>query len=151
MQKIQVYRAALRRSGVLRVADSETHCGAQAASVLHAFLQDAPAERVVVIYLNGKNAIIGLELVAMGGLHGCAVTPSEVFRGAIVAGATAIIIGHNHPSGDPKPSTEDVKMTLDVALAGETIGIRVLDHLVVTRDAGKWESIRDRHPEVFRD
>jgi DNA repair protein RadC len=147
--KVQVYRAALRRAGVLVVSDVATDNATAAARVLHAFLCDAPAERVVVLYLNSQNAIIGAELVAMGGGSQCAVSPSEVFRGAIVAGATAIVVGHNHPSGDPTPSNDDLLMTRGIIEAGRTLGIVVLDHIVVTRSASNWVSIRDRIPGLF--
>jgi DNA repair protein RadC len=149
MPKIQIYRAALRRAGVLRVSDVEAGGSHEAARVLHAFLLDAPAERFAVLYLNNQNAIIGVECVAMGGGSQCLVTPPETFRGAIVAGATRIIIGHNHPSGDPMPSPDDIFMTENIVAAGKVVGIVVLDHIVVTRDPSRWSSILDRYPEIF--
>jgi DNA repair protein RadC len=148
MKKIQIYRASLRRSGVLRVSDVSADNAAAASRVLHAFLKDAPAERFAVVYLNGQNEVVGVECVAMGGGSQCAVTMPEVFRGAIVAGATAIIVGHNHPSGNPEPSHEDLEMTRHLVQAGQVLGIHVLDHVVVTR-GGRSASIRDRSPEIF--
>ncbi len=73
MKKIQIYRASLRRSGVLRVADTQASCLRQAAHILQTFLADAPTERIAVLYLDGQNNVLGVECVAMGGLGTCAV------------------------------------------------------------------------------
>jgi DNA repair protein RadC len=135
---------------VLRVSDVTAANAIDAAHVFHAFLHDAPAERIAVIYLNGQNEIVGVECVAMGGGSGCTVTLPEVFRGSIVAGAPAIIIGHNHPSGNPEPSGEDLFMTRGLVNAGSVLGIHVLDHIIVTRDPSRWVSIREHEPELFQ-
>jgi len=71
-----------------------------------------------------------------------------LWRGAIIATARAIIVGHNHPSGDPTPSSEDLAMTLDLVRAGNVIGIMVLDHIVVTRNE-RFASILECKPEIF--
>jgi DNA repair protein RadC len=70
------------------------------------------------------------------------VHPREVFRDAIAVGAVALILAHNHPSGDPEPSEDDVRLTRRLQRCGETLGIEVLDHLVV--GAGRWVSLRER-------
>lgn len=100
-----------------------------------------PHEEVMAIFLNGRNKIIGKSLLAMGGLHGCALTPQDVFRAAITANATAIILGHNHPSGDPTPSAEDVALTKKVREVGEVLGITLHDHLVIA--GGIYRSCND--------
>ena len=66
---------------------------------------------------------------------------AEVLKPAIVAGAHAIILGHNHPSGDPKPSREDLAMTRTLREAGDLLGIQVLDHVVVTEDGASWSML----------
>jgi DNA repair protein RadC len=113
-----------------------------AAVVLHALLDDAPTEKLVVLYLNGLNGLIGAEVVAIGGVHVCPTIPKDVFRGAIVAGAAGIILGHNHPSGDPTPSLSDVEATKMLAQAGKLLGVAVLDHVVVSGN-GKDKSMLD--------
>ena len=70
------------------------------------------------------------------------VRPAEVFREAIRDTATSVIIAHNHPSGDPTPSPEDVAVTREIVRAGEILGIRVLDHLVIGK--GRFTSLRER-------
>lgn len=94
-------------------------------------------ERFYAIYLDVRGKIIGYECVAVGHLAGVEVHPREVFRGAILAGAHSIIVGHNHPSGDPEPSVEDVCLTKRLKQAGDLIGIALLDHIVVTDTESK--------------
>jgi DNA repair protein RadC len=75
--------------------------------------------------------VIGFNLVAIGTLTSALVHPREVFKAAILANAAAIILVHNHPSGDPEPSAEDRALTSRLKEAGEILGIRILDHVVI--------------------
>lgn len=104
----------------------------QAADLIIELLKDLPHEEVVAVYISGNNRILGTAVIAMGGLHGAALTPRDVFRGAIAIGASAIILGHNHPSGDPTPSKADVAMTASLKQVGAMVGIEILDHLVIS-------------------
>lgn len=89
-------------------------------------------ETMVVILLNTRRRILGHHLVATGTLDTILVHPREVFRAAVIMGrAAAIILGHNHPSGDPTPSEGDIKTTRDLIRAGQLIKIEVLDHVVI--------------------
>jgi len=88
-------------------------------------------ERFVVVLLNTKNAVIASPTVSIGTLSSCLVHPREVFKPAIQAGAAAVILVHNHPSGKVEPSREDRAVTTRVVEAGETIGIEVLDHVII--------------------
>jgi DNA repair protein RadC len=88
-------------------------------------------ERFVVVLLNTKNAVIASPTVSIGTLSSSLVHPREVFRPAVHAGAAAVILAHNHPSGKTEPSPEDRSVTRRIARAGETIGIEVLDHIVI--------------------
>jgi DNA repair protein RadC len=90
-------------------------------------------EEVWVLSLDGRNGLLAALRVAQGGLHGCALTPRDVLRPAVRDGASAIVLVHNHPSGDPTPSTEDARMTSALAVACEVVGIELLDHVVVAR------------------
>jgi len=87
-------------------------------------------ERFYALLLTTKNALIGLEEVSVGSLNSSIVHPREVFRQAIRHSAAAIIVAHNHPSGDPTPSREDVEVTRRLAEAGRIVGIEVLDHII---------------------
>ena len=93
-------------------------------------------EHFYALYLDVQGALIGFEVVAVGGMAGVEVHPREVFRGAILAGAFAIIVAHNHPSGDPTPSAEDYVLTKRLKEAGDIVGIPVYDHIVVAPGAG---------------
>jgi len=88
-------------------------------------------EHFVCLFLNTKNHIIGQETLSMGSLNASIVHPREVFRAAIKRSSASIICVHNHPSGDPTPSPEDIQMTRRLVEAGEIVGIDVLDHIVI--------------------
>lgn len=88
-------------------------------------------EVMYVIGLDGQNNVVHMAEVARGGLHGCSVSARDILRIAIATGSSAIILAHNHPSGDPTPSVEDIEMTRRVVEAGDIVGISVVDHIVV--------------------
>jgi DNA repair protein RadC len=89
------------------------------------------AECFVVLLLNTRRRVKGHLLVATGTLDTILVHPREVFRAAIVAAAAAVVIMHNHPSGEPEPSEADIKVTRDLIRAGQLLKIEVLDHVIV--------------------
>jgi len=88
-------------------------------------------EHFVVLHTDGKNRIIARETVSIGSLNQAIVHPREVFKAAIHNGSAAIICVHNHPSGDPAPSSEDFTITQRLIEAGKIIGINVLDHVII--------------------
>jgi DNA repair protein RadC len=88
-------------------------------------------EHFVCLFLNTKNHVIGQETLSMGSLNASIVHPREVFRAAIKRSSASIVCVHNHPSGDPAPSPEDVEITMRLVEAGEIIGIDVLDHIII--------------------
>ena len=104
--------------------------------------RDARQEVFTVILLDSKNRYLGEETVALGSLNQSIVHPREVFRPAIQRAAASVILVHNHPSGDPGPSDEDVRVTQRLVEAGKLIGIRVLDHIIVGE--GRYFSFFDQ-------
>lgn len=90
-------------------------------------------EEVWLLTLDGQNALKSSRRIAQGGAHGCALTTRDVLSPALRDAASAIVLVHNHPSGDPTPSPEDVQMTRAVAAACEVVGVPLLDHVVVAR------------------
>lgn len=102
-----------------------------AARVARAFLRDEDREHFVVMLVNCRNALIGLHTASVGTLNQAVVGPREVFRAAILANAASIIVAHNHPSGDPEPSPEDITVTNRLRKVGELLDIHVLDHIIV--------------------
>jgi DNA repair protein RadC len=141
MYVVKRYKCRLVRDGSLTVLSRKADCSELAAKVLMESLKGLPHEEVHAIYLNGQAEILGISTIARGGLHGCALTPKDVFRGAMLYGASAMILGHNHPSGDPTPSPDDVEMTKMMKKAGELLSLPLLDHIVVCPERGTWRSI----------
>jgi DNA repair protein RadC len=82
-------------------------------------------------HLDGKNRIIAMDIVSIGSLNQSIVHPREVFKTALLSSAAAIIMVHQHPTGDPSPSSEDIAITRRLKEAGEIIGVKVLDHIIV--------------------
>ena len=89
------------------------------------------AESLVVLLLNTRRRVKGHHLVSIGTMDTLLVSPASVFRTAIIAGAAAIALVHNHPSGDATPSEADIKVTRDLSRAGQLLKIEVLDHVIV--------------------
>jgi DNA repair protein RadC len=99
-------------------------------------------EHLKVVLLNTKNHVIGIKDVYKGSLNTSMIRIAEVFRDAIKENCAAIIVAHNHPSGDPTPSPEDVRVTRDLVSAGKLLDIEVLDHLVIGRN--RYVSLRQK-------
>ncbi|MCG7410202.1 DNA repair protein RadC [Paenibacillus sp. ACRRX] len=102
-----------------------------AAELVMESMRHLKREHFVCIYLNTKNRVLAQETISVGTLDASLVHPREVFRSAIRHGAAALICIHNHPSGDPTPSREDIEITRRLIEAGELVGIEVLDHLII--------------------
>jgi len=94
---------------------------------------DLAQETFTVLTLDTKNRAIGRHLVSLGTNSSTLVHPREVFRTAILDNASAIIVSHNHPSGDSTPSAEDVQITKQLIAAGEVMGIKIIDHVIIGR------------------
>jgi len=95
-----------------------------------------------IILLNTKNHVIKLLDVSMGSLNSSIVHPREVFSEAVKSGCSAVILVHNHPSGDPEPSREDIETTDRLVRAGDILGIRVLDHVII--GDGTYVSLKEK-------
>ena len=91
----------------------------------------APVERFGVVLLDTKKQLLRVRLISIGSLDQTIVHPREVFREAVSAGASALVLFHNHPSGDPTPSPHDLELTLQLMAAGDLMGIAVVDHLIL--------------------
>jgi len=100
-------------------------------AILKDELLRADREKLVCLTLNAKHVVIGIEIVSVGTLTASVAHPREIFKGAILKNAAAIILAHNHPSGDPSPSSEDIQLTKRIKEAGELLGIELLDHVIL--------------------
>lgn len=121
--------------------ETEIRTSADVSKLLGPRLGREDVEVMVLIALDGQSHVKHLAEISRGGLHGCAISARDILRTALCAGASGFILVHNHPSGDPTPSGEDVTMTREVAKAAEIVGCRLLDHVIL---AGK-----SRHASMF--
>lgn len=96
-----------------------------------AFEENPVQEAFYAIYLDRKSHPIGRHLISLGTVVGTLVAPREVFRGAILASASALVVAHNHPSGDPAPSSADIVVTRLLRDAAKVIDIELIDHVIV--------------------
>jgi DNA repair protein RadC len=96
-------------------------------------LRKEPREHFLVLLLNARHEVMGRETVSIGSLNASIVHPREVFKPAILESAASLILVHNHPSGDPEPSEEDLAITKRLVQSGELLGIQVLDHVIVAQ------------------
>ncbi|MCL4492823.1 MAG: DNA repair protein RadC [Nitrospirae bacterium] len=103
----------------------------QTEEVLYEYFKCLDREHFIVLMLDTKNKVIGINTVSVGTLNNSLIHPREVFKPAILSNAASIIVAHNHPSGDPSPSLDDKNITVKIRQAGDIIGIGVSDHIIV--------------------
>jgi len=132
-----------RRSLIERQEDRfQITSPADAAGLLRHEMDALDQEHLVVITLDGKNRVLSRDTLYIGNVNTSVIRISEIFRLAIRQNAPAIIISHNHPSGDPNPSPEDVRVTRQIVEAGKMLDIDVLDHLVIGHQ--RYVSLKER-------
>lgn len=124
-----------KRLGEKRGERSVVTCPEDAADYAAPRLKYENKEHMCVMLLNVKNHIIAWEVVSIGSLTASVVHPREVFKPAIIKGAASIILVHNHPSGDPTPSKEDLEVTARMVQVGRVMDISVLDHIIIGGDS----------------
>ncbi|MEX0629114.1 MAG: JAB domain-containing protein [Chloroflexota bacterium] len=128
-----------------RIADpvGQMRSPRDAMAILRDYLRpdEAEQERLVVALLNIKNVVIGIETLYVGNASGIPVRVAEVFRGAVRLNAIALIVAHNHPSGDPTPSLNDLAITAELADAARLLDVEFLDHVILGGD-GQSASLR---------
>jgi DNA repair protein RadC len=108
---------------------------------LFADMAHLPAERLRVLFLNARNRLLADEIMSEGSVNEISVHPREIMKRALEVGATALILVHNHPSGDPAPSRGDIETTRRIARAAASLDICIHDHVVVARSG--WASFRN--------
>jgi DNA repair protein RadC len=113
-----------------------------AAEVLLPRFHGADRERCMAALVDTKHRLLELVVVSVGSLDHTFMSPREVFRDALMSNAAALVVAHNHPSGDPEPSRDDELVTRRLVKAGEVIGVELLDHLVV--GGSRWVSLARR-------
>ena len=136
MQLLTINEISKRRTSSLTPIKKIT-CAEDVFNYFHQKLKDKTEEHFYVLMLNTQNNIIGEELVSKGILDASIVHPREVFRPAIRNACSKIILIHNHPSGDPTPSTDDKIINEKLKETGEELGIKVLDSIIIGKE-GFW-------------
>jgi DNA repair protein RadC len=115
---------------------------ADLAQVLIAQMSHLDQEQLCTVFLDTRNRVLGSEMIYRGSLNASYIRIAEVFRAAVRRNCASIIVAHNHPSGDPSPSPEDVAVTRELVAAGRLLNVEVLDHLVVGQQ--RFVSLRER-------
>ena len=104
---------------------------------IRASIKDKAKEHFKLILLNPRNKIIRISTISIGTLNASLVHPREVFKDAITHSAASVVLAHNHPSGDPEPSEDDLKITKKLVESGKILGIEVLDHIIIAKNGFK--------------
>ena len=116
-------------------------CAKDVATMYLPKMKDLPQEQFIAVYINAKHKIINHHLITQGILNASLIHPREVFHGAIKSLAHSLIVLHNHPSGDPEPSKEDLEVTQRLHKTGEVMGIPLLDHIILGKST--WWSWKE--------
>jgi len=104
---------------------------------IRASIKDKAKEHFKLILLNPRNKIIGISTISIGTLNASLVHPREVFKDAIIHSAASVVLAHNHPSGDPEPSEDDLKITKKLVDSGKILGVEVIDHIIIAKNGFK--------------
>ena len=121
--------------------------GKEAFEYIRSTAMDLDREHFYILHLNTRMEVTGREVVSIGSLDATIVHPREIFRTSIKKSAASIVLVHNHPSGDPSPSDDDLSITRRLVDAGRLLGINVADHVIIGRDS--FVSVRDICPGLF--
>jgi DNA repair protein RadC len=121
------------------------------ANLVGNLLKDSDREQLIVLSVDTKTKPVCIEYIAVGALNVVHVEPREIFKHAILSNASAIIMVHNHPSGEVEPSENDFKITKRIMKAGKLIGIELLDHIIIgdnetffnLKDTDEWEEMKN--------
>jgi DNA repair protein RadC len=127
------FTLARRMALELREESPTLDCPERIADLLREENRAYDVENFQVVLLNTRRKLIRVETISQGTLDTILVHPREVFKSAIAANAAAMVLAHNHPSGDPTPSEADIKVTRDLIRAGQLLKIEVLDHVIIGR------------------
>ena len=130
-KRVNIVSIKLVREATVLYQNRTINSPQDAVELMEPFLKDVDRECFLVVCVDTKNQPTSIAIISIGTLNSSLVHPREVFKIAILANAYGIILGHNHPSSDPTPSQEDLKVTQRLIEAGKVLGIEVLDHLII--------------------
>jgi DNA repair protein RadC len=144
--RVPVYEVRLVQTRkALRLAEDCLLEPSRSARALHALIGRTDREHLACLFVNGMHRVTGAHIAAIGGQNLIGTVDVRVIlRAALAACSSGIVLGHNHPSGNPSPSAEDFATTANIMRAANVIGIPVLDHVIVTRDELRYYSMFSR-------
>ena len=116
---------------------------ADAADLVREFLSDCDREKIIAVCLDTKHQPTAITTISIGTINSSLIHPREVFKTAILSNSAAIILAHNHPSGKPEPSNDDINITKRLVDAGTVLGINVIDHVIIGAANGQYKSMRE--------
>lgn len=126
--KFEVHRERVKVSEEPLAPIRDSRC---VADVARRVMGPIDHEMMLVLHVDTKTKIRGVHVAGVGGRTSCTADPIEIFRAAVIAGSTALVLVHNHPSGDPSPSAEDMAVTARLVQGAQLLGIRILDHVIL--------------------
>lgn len=141
-KRVNIVTIKMLKESYILYKNREITGPADAVSLVKDFIEDLDREQLIVCYLDTKNQPTIIETVSIGSLNSSLVHPMEVFKTAILGNSASIIIFHNHPSGDPSPSKEDLNITEQIKESGEMLGINLIDHIII--GSGSYTSIKGK-------
>ena len=143
MYRIPIYKIMMVKDSNHIAEVKHVKSPIDAYAILNGYMAGLDRENFVVLMLDTKNKVIGINTVSVGTLSASLVHPREVFKPAIISNAAGIILAHNHPSGDPAPSREDIEISKRLSDAGKLLDIKVLDHVIISD--GNYASLREKN------
>ena len=136
------YRVTLVREGSVSNNNNHIRTPEDVVNILSADYDAAVVEMAQMLALDTKNKIIGIFVISTGSLNASIIHPRDIFQRAILSNAASVILVHNHPSGDPTPSSEDIELTNILVQVGKMMDLPILDHVVI--GDGKFVSLKER-------
>lgn len=129
------------RERTLTVAAPKVTAAPDVARIAHAMIGAAPVEYMILIAFDSASNVTNVATVAQGGISGMTIDVASVLRTALASHAAAFVLAHNHPSGNPEASPEDIATTRKIRQAASIVGVPMLDHIVVTHDPNVYRSV----------
>jgi DNA repair protein RadC len=147
MYRVNTFKIQLIRDGSIPVEDRPfIECSEDAYKIMQAIpeIKYADREHFVVLYMNTKHRVLWADVPFHGTINTASIFPREILKAALLCGCSAIVVGHNHPSGDPVPSQEDIRLTKDLADACKLLEVQLLDHIVMGDGTTQYLSMKDK-------
>jgi len=148
-KRVEIVKVCLVRESSFPYAERKIRGPFDAYALLKNFIEDMDRECFIMACLNTKHEPTAIHVISIGSLNATIVHPREVFKAAILSNSSAIILAHNHPSGDPEPSREDREVFEKLKKAGEILRIEVLDYIIV--GYGRYASLVEREGGIHVD